>query len=413
MTPDIGSAIAALGPGPIEQGAIRKHIDPLFHKVLARERQQGLTYLANHSLGRPLDQTACDIAEASTLWYESMDEAWVAWLDEQGRFRSRIARLIGVSRDDAVVPKTSAGQGLRAVLNSFPQNRPVRVVTTTGEFDSIDFILKTYAIQGRATVDFVDPSLNDGPVPLFEAGAIAERVEKGCDLLVVSQVYFTTGQILRGLEELVKHAQSRGSQVLVDAYHSAGVIPVDFDRHGFDFAIGGCYKYLRGGPGAGFLAIHPRHLDTAKRTLDTGWFAKKDTFSYLRPDHPELSEGGDAWLESTPPILTVYQARAGLEFTLAIGTERLRNHSLETLAKLRAACPEIHVPTRPEEGGAFALWPVSNADEAVRRLRTMGVKTDSRGGFVRLCPDILTTDEDIAKAARAIQSVNTEPARRR
>jgi kynureninase len=372
-----------------------------------------VTYLANHSLGRPLDRTASDLAVASNLWYESMDEAWDGWLDEQTQFRSRIARLIGLSRDDAVVPKTSAGQGLRAVLNSFPQDRPVRVVTTTGEFDSIDFILKTYAVQGRATIDFVSPTGIDGPVPLFEAGAIAERVEKGCDLLVVSQVFFTTGQILQGLDEIVKRAHSLGSLVLVDTYHSAGVVPVDFDRHGFDFAIGGCYKYLRGGPGACFLAVHPRHLDSIRRTLDTGWFAKKDTFSYGRTDHPELSEGGDAWLESTPPILTPYQARAGLELTLAIGIERLRKYSLETLAKLRESCPELYVPTHPEGMGAFALWPASDAVEAARRLASMGVKADSRGGFVRFCPDILTTEEDIANAVRAIQAVKSEPARHR
>ena len=66
---------------------------------------------------------------------------------------------------------------------------------------------------------------------------------------------------------------------------------------------------------AGWLAVHPRHLrehgagttglanPALAPTLDTGWFAKKDTFLYQRPEMPEFKDGGDAWLESTPPVL--------------------------------------------------------------------------------------------------------------
>jgi kynureninase len=401
LTP-IEAAVAALGSGPLEEALLRRYIDPLFSRILKSERKGGTTYLANHSLGRPLDATADDLAQASALWYGSMDDAWDAWLAEQRRFRSRVSRLIGLSREDAVVPKTSAGQGLRAVLNSFPVDRPLRVVTTTGEFDSIDFILKTYACLGRAVVEFVGPARKSGPVPIYDAERIAVSVRKGCDLVVVSQVFFTTGQVLEGLQWLVQEAHSQGALVLVDTYHSAGVIPVGFDRNGFDFAVGGCYKYLRGGPGACFLAVNPRHLDSGRRTLDTGWFAKKGTFSYERKDSPELSPGGDAWLESTPPVLTAFQARAGLEFTIALGVDRIRRHSLMTLNKLRQACPNLFAPEDPEAMGAFAVWPVDDTSNAVSFLRSRGVRADGRGGFVRLCPDVLTSEEDIDRASRAV-----------
>lgn len=62
--------------------------------------------------------------------------------------RRQVAKLIGLKDATAVVSKTSAGQGLRAVLNALPKDgstRPVRVLTTCSEFDSLDFILKTYA----------------------------------------------------------------------------------------------------------------------------------------------------------------------------------------------------------------------------------------------------------------------------
>ena len=103
-------------------------------------------------------------------------------------------------------------------------------------------------------------------------------------------------------QHIVGATHAAGGRLLLDVYHSLGVLPVDVTAHDVDFAIGGSYKYLRGGPGACFLYLHPRHLDGWLRTLDIGWFAKRERFLYRRPDPPELAEGGDAFLESTPPV---------------------------------------------------------------------------------------------------------------
>ncbi|TMH35452.1 MAG: aminotransferase, partial [Betaproteobacteria bacterium] len=111
----VEAAITALGPGPLTADGIATHIAPLFSRVLARKE----IYLANHSLGRPLDATASDVAEAVALWQTRLGDAWDAWSAELLAYRTRLARLLGASRYDCVVPRTSAGQGLRAILNSY------------------------------------------------------------------------------------------------------------------------------------------------------------------------------------------------------------------------------------------------------------------------------------------------------
>jgi kynureninase len=380
-----------------------------FSRVLERDE----VYLANHSLGRPLDRVAEDVRAGLDLWYGRMDDAWEPWIVEMDLWRANVARLVGARRPDAVVPKTSAGQGLRAALNSFNQYKPVKVITTSSEFDSIDFILKTYHHKGRANVTWVEPDGNEGPVPTYTVDSILssaafQAVPRG--LIVISQVFFSTGQILQDVEKLIQAAHEKGWLVLLDLYHAGGVIPLDFDRIGADFGIGGSYKYLRGGPGACWLALGQRVLEGefGLRSLDTGWFAKKDTFGYVRPDEPQFSAGGNGWLESTPPVLMPYQAKSGLELALELGVENLREHSLGLQQRMREIFSEhgieLFQPEDPCKFGAFSLLPQSNASEFCAALKVKGVNTDSRGDFVRFGPDLLNSEDELVRAAEIVRA---------
>src|SRR5438034_9009658 len=122
----IDAAIAALDSGPLTENALQRHVAPLFshHKLAYGER----IYLANHSLGRPLDATEDDVREGLALWYGKLGAAWDAWETEIDAYRARLAALLGASRADSIVPKTSAGQGLRAVLHTY--DGVTRVVAT-------------------------------------------------------------------------------------------------------------------------------------------------------------------------------------------------------------------------------------------------------------------------------------------
>jgi kynureninase len=221
---------------------------------------------------------------------------------------------------------------------------------------------------------------------------------------------FHTGQVLPETPMLVAAAHAAGARVLIDVYHSLGVFPVDVVALDADFAIGASYKYLRGGPGAGYLYLHPRHLDGSLSTLDVGWFAKKDHFAYERPDPPQFGEGGDAFLESTPPVMTCYQARAGQIFTAAIGVQRLREYSLAQQGRLVSELAErgIGATGGSADYGAFVVMTCGgdDASRAARRcveaLAVRGVIADARGARIRLCPDLLTTSDELVLAARAV-----------
>jgi kynureninase len=394
MSRSIVEAVARLGPCELTEESVRQHIAPLFSRVLAGDR----IYLANHSLGRPLDVMADDLREATLLWETKLGDAWDAWLAEQEAFRARIAQLIHAPRVDCIVPKTSAGQGLRTVLNALPGTP--RVLSTRGEFDSIDLLLKQYASLGRIELHWVEPDAEG----LFTVPGMMEHLEPGIDLVVISQVMFMNGQVVHDLEQLADACHTVNAKLLVDSYHSIGVFPVDVAGMGTDFAIGGSYKYLRGGPGAGFLYLSPEILASGLRPLDTGWFARENLFGFERPDPPLLRAGGDAFLESTPPVLTYYQARSGQHFALAIGIERLRDYGRKQLNQLKRYLADAGIDAigGDADHGAFLSVRHRNAGDLAIKTAESNVITDARGEWLRLCPDCLTREEELRTAASVL-----------
>jgi kynureninase len=222
----------------------------------------------------------------------------------------------------------------------------------------------------------------------------------GAHLVVLSSVLFRTGEVVRHLPRLVHEAHAAGALVLLDVYHHAGALPLDLEALEADFAVGGSYKYTRGGPGACWLYVRPGLVETL-RTPDTGWFAKKDMFAYARPEPPEFGPGGDAWLESTPPVLAPFQALAGLELTLELGAERIRKYNLEQKALLASLLP---VEGAGKEHGAFVTLRRDDAARLAAELEQRGVKVDARGEYLRICPDILTSAEELLRAARIIKA---------
>lgn len=376
--------------GPLSEQKLRQNVWPLFSRV--RTEHAGI-YLANHSLGRPPDCVAADVSRALDAWYRDMGGAWTGWLAAREKFRALIAQLVGAPRPDCIIPKTSAGQGLRAVLNAIEGNQrgKLQVVTTDGEFDSLDFILRVYREKGRIDLRIM-------PWRELQVG--------NATLVVLSSVMFRSGERVDNLGKLMRAARAAGALVLLDVYHHAGALPLDLAALEADFAVGGCYKYLRGGPGACWLYVRPGLVETM-RTLDTGWFAKHDVFSYERPDPPQFGAGGDAWLESTPPVLATVQALAGLELTLELGVERLRAYSLEQkrlLADLLAT-RQVQAEGAGEDHGAFLTVTHAEAARLAEALERRGVKTDARGDRLRLCPDILNSEAELAQVAEELGAV--------
>src|SRR5207253_1395688 len=154
--------------------------------------------------------------------------------------------------------------------------------------------------------------------------AIVEAIDERTLLVPISHVIFKTGRI-QEVEPVIRRAHEVGAYVVLDAYQSAGTVPLDVTALGVDFATGGSVKWLCGGPGAAWLYVRPDLAERLEPTL-VGWQAHARPFAF----EPELeyAEGAARFLTGTPNVPALYAATAGFDVIEEVGVDRIRENSI-------------------------------------------------------------------------------------
>ena len=115
--------------------------------------------------------------------------------------------------------------------------------------------------------------------------------------------------------------------MLLDAYQSAGAVPLDVSRVGVDFATGGSVKWLCGGPGAGWLYVRPdliEGLDAGARRLAS----PRPAVRVRAGARGRCRTASSAFSTGTPNVPALYAASAGYDAIEEVGVERIRENSV-------------------------------------------------------------------------------------
>ena len=113
-------------------------------------------------------------------------------------------------------------------------------------------------------------------------------------LVPISLVLFRSATIVDA-RAIVEKAHRVGALVILDCFQAAGTLPIDVRALNVDFAVGGCLKWLCGGPGVGYLYARPDLRKKLSPTI-TGWSAHRRPFNFevgpveLRDDCFPLSQ---------------------------------------------------------------------------------------------------------------------------
>ena len=177
-----------------------------------------------------------------------------------------VARELNLPSPDSVVfaPNTHT---LLAVLKSAIARRPVRILSTDGEFHSFRRQAQRWVEAGEVELTLVETDRPD-----FAERFLSAARTGAYDLIFVSHVFFKTGVVFDRVWALAELARPEGPWVVVDGYHGFRAVPTDLsavaDRL---FYLAGGYKYAMAGEGAAFLHA-PEGF--GPRPVLTGWYAE-------------------------------------------------------------------------------------------------------------------------------------------
>ena len=269
------------------------------------------TYLINHSLGAMPRRAEDGLAEYVRTWRERGIRAWgEGWWELPLTVGDQIGRIVGAPPGTTVMHQNVA-IAEAVVLSCFrPTPARNRIVYERGNFPSVRYL---YQAQRELEV-----------VVCEDDEEIVEAIDERTLLVPISHVLFKSGEI-QDVARIVERAHETGAHVILDAYQSAGIVPLDVTALNVDFAVGGSVKWLCGGPGNGWLYVRP---DLAERLEPayTGWQAHELPFAF--EEEMRYAAGAARFLTGTPNVPALYAATAGYDLIEEIGVERIRANSL-------------------------------------------------------------------------------------
>lgn len=345
---------------------------------------------------------------------ERVDEKWDRAFAAADRVRQGLAGMMsdvpGSSTAGTYALAANTHDLLIRFLSALPLTERPRLVTTDGEFHTIR--------RQLARLDEVETPTGERWLEIVRvaaepASSVAERliaeVDDSTSAVLASAVFFGSGRIAKGLGELAAACRLRGAELLVDAYHATGVVPLSIPGAGLGdaYLVGGGYKYLQMGEGNCWLRVPPGR---APRPIVTGWFAEFTALADARrPERVPYARGADAFAGATYDPTSHYRAAAVLDFWHERGLtpEFLRQVSQHQVGLLCRRFDDLDLDpslvardrTVPlgELGGFLALT-TPHASALSAALRERGVATDFRGQVLRFGPAPYLSDSQLETA---------------
>lgn len=278
------------------------------------------------------------------------------------------------------------------------------IITTNAEFYSIFRQMKS--LQGFG--------VNVSMVEAQQVEGLADRIKKaykpqGTKCIIVSRVFFQSGQINTELDEIARFAADKNIPLLIDDYHGTNVLPFDLSKPEYEktyWLIGG-YKYLQWGEGNCFLR-YPRFDPIIPKI--TGWFASFSTLDQPRDEYeiqfdPNMRYAG-ATFDPAPAfraakVVDFYRDQ-GLTPTVLKEQYHAQTSYMRSLFKEMFNGKENIITLRNDapanQFGGFVALQSEQAVELREQLLEEQVFTDARGDILRFGPAPYTTKEQIDSA---------------
>jgi selenocysteine lyase/cysteine desulfurase len=299
-----------------------------------------------------------------------------------------VARILSLPDPSTIAFGPNTHGFVMRLLSVFPPGKPIRVLTTDGEFHSFRRQIRRLEEDSLAEVTRIAVEPTTTFVQRLTAAARGQY-----DLVFVSHVFFNSGYALPDLHAVVSAVPSRDTVIVIDGYHGFLALPTDFgpisERA---FYMAGGYKYAMAGEGVCFLHVPPGQ---ALRPRDTGWFASFGTLETGDDGAVPYAGGGARFLGATFDPVGVYRFNAVMDWLAGLGVSvdaihthvhTLQRDFVDRLATLELVAlnpAQLIVPLEQPNRGNFLTFRTPEAAALHQTLLDAGVVTDYRGDRLR------------------------------
>lgn len=360
-------------------------------------------YLISNSLGAMPRGAAHGLQRYADLWAGRGVRAWEEhWWELAGQMGDRVGTIIGAPPGSVSMHENVTTASAVAVSCFQPRPGRNKLVCLKNDFPSVLYLYEAQEGNGWKV-----QRVEGEPDLSVREDRVLEAIDSETLVVALSHVLFRNSYIM-DVGPIIRRAHEVGAVVVLDTYQSAGIIPVDVTALDVDFAVGGCLKWLCGGPGNAFLYTRPDLLATLRPRL-TGWFAHRAPFDF---DTGPLEPRGDAMrmMSGTPAIPAYYAAIAGLEIVAAVGVDRIRAKSKRMTSRLIELIDEkgwpCSVSRDPERVAGTVALAVPDARHVARALKSRDYLIDYRvGAGIRVSPHFYNSLEELERIVDEVDRI--------
>jgi aspartate aminotransferase-like enzyme len=230
--------------------------------------------------------------------------------------------VLGTAHEVLMLASSGTGAMEAAVTNCFSPGDRV-IVCSAGKFGE-----RWVELTRAFGLEVVILSAPYGSVvePIALAQALAANPDVKGVFVQASESSTGAAHDVRAMGEIVKRT---AAMFIVDAITGIGSMPLDIDRWGLDFVIGGSQKAFMLPPGLAFLTISPKAWEMMESARLPRYYFD------LRREKKSAAKGESSW---TPAIALILGLAEVLKYVKTLGMEKLIENAQQLAAATRAAC---------------------------------------------------------------------------
>lgn len=325
--------------------------------------------------------------------------------EDYRRVLERVAGTLGAKPGEIALTR-GATEALTALISGYKRLRSGdSILIADLDYDSMQDAMETRARRDGLNlikIAIPEPAMKTAVLAAYEAAFASAPNLK---LVLVTHVSHRTGLQLP-VRDIVEMARTYGADVIVDAAHSWGQVPLDVDSIGADFVGFNLHKWIGAPIGVGALYIREGRVDDIVPDPASGDWEKDKTSGRVHTGTANFA----AFL-TVPDALDLHEA-------IGIGAKAsrlayLRNRWVSQIRDL----PQIEVLTPDEEEmhGAITSFRLAGQKDAEQNIALAKHLLDGFGIFsvhrtgvaagacVRITPNLSNMPADMDKLAASLR----------